>query len=487
MLGVLPAPFLTTEGVVDYGHPRLARLPGGRVSKFFFMDRPEEQSFSVLHSFSTPSMKAPKVNPETVVLDKKKKKIVRTFPEGSIVGGVSLGQWLKWAGFGEAPALGIDPARDESEGFGNRTDLGNTVGQLSPLDRKHILPSHREGKPEEAPTYRLTGLVLLVRMRYTNRRWFEWPGDRPRCEITLKIVPQAWGFMDVDSRSVAVNPAPLTRLEARVVDKAVAGTLVPGQTALDAAGGNWTYGASATAVNRSAVQPGSAAHQRVLDLLFSPLGGEVQTDVRVQRTGVVVRLIQSGSIGHFEWGALITRLVEGVVLLNVASLVTDVLAFYLRPLPACGWCGEQRENKDRDGGKQVDAENGKDEEDEEDEDIEDGGSGDPGGEGGNTDGKASVFGTIRRLETDELDNAPIEDGTRDLDPVGSTFGLVAPSSSAEKRPSGHVSSRPDRSPSVSTAGAGARQTVSVSVDVRPSFTTDAKRHGDDIATARDGS
>ena len=157
--------------------------------------------FNIIHTFSTPSMQGAGVNPETVVYNRQGT-IVKRIPAGFAIGGVSVGQWLEWAGFGDAPAaLGVDPESDLDAGFGNTTSTsrsGHGSGQgestegnvrRTALDRKHIMPWHRDGAPNESPSYRYTGAVVLLRMRYTNRRSLEWPGNKPLCEITLEVIP----------------------------------------------------------------------------------------------------------------------------------------------------------------------------------------------------------------------------------------------------------------------------------------------------------
>ena len=71
------------------------------------------------------------------------------------------------------------------------------LGGVPDLNAKHIMEWFRGGRPSEQPTYRLTGLVLLLRMEYSNYRpWELWPD--PRCDITVRALPGAWGFLGTD-------------------------------------------------------------------------------------------------------------------------------------------------------------------------------------------------------------------------------------------------------------------------------------------------
>jgi hypothetical protein len=102
-----------------------------------------------------------------VHLKTKEGKILRMYEEGQIFAGFPMAEWLRLAG--------------------------------ADLDARNIQPWVRGGVPEQSPFFRATGLVLLIRMHYTNLRTWNWPtlspvGD-PLCEVTVEIAPNAWGYL----------------------------------------------------------------------------------------------------------------------------------------------------------------------------------------------------------------------------------------------------------------------------------------------------
>ena len=65
------------------------------------------------------------------------------------------------------------------------------------LDQRNIQRWLRGGVPDQSPFYRFTGVVILVRMIYSNMRSWEFPS--PQCEIKVQLVPSAWGFEGASS------------------------------------------------------------------------------------------------------------------------------------------------------------------------------------------------------------------------------------------------------------------------------------------------
>lgn len=61
--------------------------------------------------------------------------------------------------------------------------------------------------------------------------------------------------------------------------------------------------------------------------------------VTIQRTGVVLQLIHSGTIGAFDFPQLVLRFVEGLVLFGFAQFLTNVLALrFVRQAPVYHSC-----------------------------------------------------------------------------------------------------------------------------------------------------
>jgi hypothetical protein len=150
-------------------------------SRQLYTDEPETATFNMIHVFSTTWLPNGVVNARTIVRNKAGD-VIAQFGEGELVTGVSVGKWLAFAGVS--------------------------------LDDRNIQPWLRGGALAEMPHYRSTGVVLLLRLQYTNLRPWEAPGlgiGAPLCEITVERLPIAWGLVgatkeyDADRGPLAVT------------------------------------------------------------------------------------------------------------------------------------------------------------------------------------------------------------------------------------------------------------------------------------------
>lgn len=122
-------------------------------------------------------------NVHTRVLDQAGN-VAHEFPDEAIMGGISTGEWLR-------------------------------LGGVDTLDERVVQPFFRGGVREEQPMRRLTGVVLLLRMTYTNYRPWE-ISPSPRCDVTVEALPSTWGFLGTDSGWDAVAGGPVQRTRTAV-------------------------------------------------------------------------------------------------------------------------------------------------------------------------------------------------------------------------------------------------------------------------------
>jgi hypothetical protein len=132
-----------------------------------FTTAPEEATFNAIHAFSASWLAEGVVNPRTLVRSKSGE-LLATFEEGSILGGLPLSAWMRFAGGAS-------------------------------LEARNIQPWIRGGVPTESPFFRTTGMVLLLRVAYSNLRMGELPSlqaaGRPQADVTIEVLPTAWGFI----------------------------------------------------------------------------------------------------------------------------------------------------------------------------------------------------------------------------------------------------------------------------------------------------
>jgi len=137
----------------------LDRFGNTTSTRFAFTANPEGAVPNVIHIYSVESSQRPRQNVRTEILDAAGT-VLRSFPDGDIITGVTVGEWMSFAG------LSVDAV--------------NPQGQLLSLPH---------------PRYRHTGAVILVRMKYTNLRRWAPPFYDPLCTVTVEALPNAWGFM----------------------------------------------------------------------------------------------------------------------------------------------------------------------------------------------------------------------------------------------------------------------------------------------------
>ena len=130
-------------------------------SSHTFVENVEDAAFSQIHAFSVSWMDRPNVNVHTVLRDRAGN-ILHEFDDNTVAGPIRLGDWLRAA---SAPSL----------------------------DDRNIQLFLRSGLPEASPFWRMTGLVLLAQLSYTNRRVWEPPVDNPRCDITVEVSGRGMG------------------------------------------------------------------------------------------------------------------------------------------------------------------------------------------------------------------------------------------------------------------------------------------------------
>jgi len=99
-------------------------------------------SFNMIHILSASFLSPGIANPR-VVIRNSHGAVVRTVASGNVLSAVPIGDWLQYAGVS--------------------------------LEDRNINPWLRNGRLDEQPRFRSTGVVLLVRMAYTNLRTFELP------------------------------------------------------------------------------------------------------------------------------------------------------------------------------------------------------------------------------------------------------------------------------------------------------------------------
>ena len=131
--------------------------------QFRLVNNAESVIFNMIHILSASFIPSGVVNAPCIIRNKDGRELA-SFASGSIISGLSIQDWLTFA--------------DAS------------------LDGKNVQPWIRGGAPEYQPHFRVTGIVLLMRVQYTNLRFGEWPSasiGSPRADITIEALQNAWG------------------------------------------------------------------------------------------------------------------------------------------------------------------------------------------------------------------------------------------------------------------------------------------------------
>jgi hypothetical protein len=126
-------------------------------SRYVYTGNPEQASANAIHVYSVRSQGRGVDNVRTIIQDSNGNAF-KEFQNGDIISQVTLEDWMQLAG--------VD------------------------LERRNI-----QSQLDTHPFYRTTGLVLLVRMEYSNLRPFAAPVYDPLCTVTVEALPQAWGFL----------------------------------------------------------------------------------------------------------------------------------------------------------------------------------------------------------------------------------------------------------------------------------------------------
>jgi hypothetical protein len=128
---------------------------------------------NAIHIYSVSWQPGGQQNVETF-LHSRNGSVVKQFPAGSIITGLTVKDWLTLAG----------------------------------VDLEAENPQDAIARP--FPRYRVTGVILLVRMVYSNLRRWELPYYRPQCHISVEALPQAWGFLGGTTGSAPGNGQSIT-------------------------------------------------------------------------------------------------------------------------------------------------------------------------------------------------------------------------------------------------------------------------------------
>jgi hypothetical protein len=152
-------------------------------SHFYFTDSPERAVLNMIHGFTSSFLQNGITNPSTT-LSKKDGKTYQIFSKDQIFGPVAMFDVLKLSGVS--------------------------------LDDRNIQPWYRGGDPSQSPFYRVSGIVLIMRIEYSNFRQYEFAGSprsgRPQAQVTVEALPSAWGFL---GRSQSFDPQTLEPVSIR--------------------------------------------------------------------------------------------------------------------------------------------------------------------------------------------------------------------------------------------------------------------------------
>jgi hypothetical protein len=143
------------------GNVTYVKRPDGSFS--FFTTNPGDANFNLIHVISAQFLSEGLPNVRLLIKNKAGDTL-REFDDGAVMGGVTLNDWLSFAEV-KLDDINVQPWTDVS------------------------------------PFYRTTGLVLLLRMTYSNLRTWELPSlgiGSPLVECEVERVPLAWGYLGDD-------------------------------------------------------------------------------------------------------------------------------------------------------------------------------------------------------------------------------------------------------------------------------------------------
>jgi hypothetical protein len=150
-------------------------------SRYYFTDMPEAAVMNLIHGFTSSFLKSGVINPATSVSNKNGVHF-NTFDPGSIFGPMPMATLLN-------------------------------LGSVS-LDSRNIQPWIRNGDPAHSPFYRLSGLLAIMSVTYSNLRPYDFAGlpgsGAPRADVTVEVLPNAWGFLGSTQTVDPTTLAPVT-------------------------------------------------------------------------------------------------------------------------------------------------------------------------------------------------------------------------------------------------------------------------------------
>ena len=144
---------------------------------YFLTDSPERAVMNMIHGFTSTFLENGITNPKTILSNKDGKEY-KVFDSNQIFGPLSMSDVLSLSGVS--------------------------------LENRNIQPWYRGGDPNQSPFYRVSGIVIIMRIQYSNFRQYEFAGSprsgRPLAQVTVEALPNAWGFL---GRSVSYDPQTL--------------------------------------------------------------------------------------------------------------------------------------------------------------------------------------------------------------------------------------------------------------------------------------
>ncbi len=136
---------------------------------------------NLIHGFTSSFLATGVINPPTVVSNKLGD-VYRSYNNSEILGPISMGEILSLAGVS--------------------------------LDSRNIQPWIRNGEPSQSPFYRLSGVVIIMRIVYSNLRPYEFAGSlsagKPAAKVTVEVLPNAWGFVGASQTIDPETSMPIT-------------------------------------------------------------------------------------------------------------------------------------------------------------------------------------------------------------------------------------------------------------------------------------
>ena len=152
--------------------------------RYYFTDSPERAVMNMIHGFTSSFLQNGVINPRTAV-SKKNGETYADFDDKMIFGPLSMSDVLR-------------------------------LSEVS-LDARNLQPWLRGGDPSQSPFHRLSGVVVIVRIAYSNFRDYEFAGSplsgRPMARATFEALPGAWGFLGRAERldPVTLEPVSVSR------------------------------------------------------------------------------------------------------------------------------------------------------------------------------------------------------------------------------------------------------------------------------------